>query len=91
MPPSKGPIWDHLTQLLTVPHYADMLEEEVLTSSDEEEGLSSSKTAVLQSRLVKSCAGWRKEMAKWVQEEQARINDSDSDGDELGIAMYGRQ
>jgi hypothetical protein len=44
------------------------LEEEAFTS-DEEEGLS--KTAMLQSRLLKSCAGWQKEMAKWVQEEQA--------------------
>jgi hypothetical protein len=81
---------DKLTQLLTVPRYADMLEEEALTS-DEEEGLS--KTALQSSNfsLVKSRAGWRKEMARWVQEEQARIDDSDSDGEELGTAMYGRQ
>ena len=41
------------------------------------------------SGLVKSRAGWRKEMAKWVQDEQARSDDSDSD--DLGDAATRRQ
>ena len=64
--------------------YADLLEDEAYTSG-EEEGLLKP-----QSGLVKSHDGWRKEMRKWVQEERAR-SDADSDGEELGSAMYGRQ
>ena len=66
-------------ELLAVPRYADLLEEDVR----EEEGL--------QSALVKSRDGWRKEMTKWVQDEHRRGTDSDSDGEELRNVMYGRQ
>jgi hypothetical protein len=71
-----------LTQLLTVPHYADMLEEEACKSGEEE------VLSRPQSGLVKSRVGWRKEMMKWVEEEQAWSDDSDGEG--LGNAMYGR-
>ena len=64
--------------------YADLLEDEAYTSG-EEEGLPKPRSG-----LVKSRDGWRKEMRKWVQEERAR-SDADSDGEELGSAMYGRQ
>ena len=73
--------------LLAVPHYADLLEEEVHTS-DEEEGLSKP-----QSGLVKSCDGWQKEMTRWVQEEwvHSDSHNSDLDGEGLGNVMYGHQ
>jgi len=74
-----------VTDLLAVPRYADLLEEEPHASGDEE-GLSKHQSA-----LIKSREGWRKEMGKWVQEERVRSDDSDSDGEELGNATYGRQ
>ncbi|KAF8887010.1 hypothetical protein CPB84DRAFT_1816662 [Gymnopilus junonius] len=40
-----------------------------------------------QPALVKSCEGWQKEMAKWVQEEQVRWEDSDDDN--KADAVYG--
>ena len=52
-----------ITDLLTVLCYADLLEEEPHTS-DDEEGLSKHRSA-----LIKSHKGWQKEMGKWVQEE----------------------
>ena len=72
----------NVTELLTVPRYADLLEEEAHTG-DEVEGLSKTRSGLVHSR-----DGWRREMAKWVEEERAH---SDSDGEELGNAMYGRQ
>jgi hypothetical protein len=72
----------NVADLLTVPRYADLLEEDT-HSADGVEG--SSKP---QSGLVKSRDGWREEMAKWVQEERAH---TDSDDEELGNATYGRQ
>jgi hypothetical protein len=72
------------TGLLAVPRYADLLEEG--HTSDKESGLSKPRSG-----LVKSRDGWWREMAKWVQEERVRGEDSDSDGEELGNVMYGRQ
>lgn len=73
-----------VSQLLTVPRYADLLEDDADLS--ENDNLSNSEP---QSGLVKSRAGWRKEMAKWVQDEQERSDDSDND--DLGNVAYGRQ
>lgn len=74
-----------VTDLLAVPRYTDLLEEEPHASGDEE-GLSKRQSA-----LIKSREGWRKEMGKWIQEERVCSDDSDSDGEELGNATYGRQ
>ena len=74
-------------QLLAVPRYADLLENDADMAEDE--GEPAPLNPKPQSGLVKSRAAWRKEMAKWVQEEQARSNDSD--GDDLGDVIYGRQ
>ncbi|KAF8164788.1 ribonuclease H-like domain-containing protein [Crassisporium funariophilum] len=77
--------------LLAVPCYADLLEEET-SSSDEEEAVSKTRSG-----LVRSRDGWQKEMAKWVQKEQKRSDRSDegeddnSDDNMLQDAMYGRQ
>jgi hypothetical protein len=67
-----------------VPRYANLLEEDANASNEEDGGLRP------QLRLVKSCEGWRKEMAKWVQDKRVR-NNLDSDDEELGNAMYGHQ
>jgi hypothetical protein len=64
-----------MRELLAVPRYANLLEDNDSTNESEDE---SSKCL---SGTVKSWEGWRKEMAKWVQEEQARL---DSDDDETG-------
>jgi hypothetical protein len=78
-----------VADLLAVPRYADLLEE-AANSGDEEEGTSKARSG-----LVKSREGWRNEMARWVQMEQERSENSDSDDDnsdgELGNAIYGRQ
>jgi hypothetical protein len=76
-----------VAELLAVPRYADLLEEEANSSDEEEAGV-----LKVQSGLVKSREGWRKEMAKWVQMEQEHNNDSDdSDDDELRNAVYGHR
>jgi len=72
-----------VTELLKVPRYADVLEGGA--DMDEDEG--GPRT---QSALVRSREGWRKEMARWVQEEQGRSEDSDDDKELLNVA-YGRQ
>jgi hypothetical protein len=74
-----------VSQLLAVPCYADLLEDDADASGDEVE-LPSTKS---QSGLVKSRAGWRKEMTKWVQEEQARSDDSDDN--DLGEITHRRR
>jgi len=74
-----------VAELLKVPRYADVLEKYVDTNED---GDGSSRRP--QSALVRSREGWRKEMARWVQEEQARSEDSD-EGEELLNIAYGRQ
>ena len=73
-----------VADILAVPRYADLLEEDA-NASDKEDG-----ELRPQQRLVKTREGWRKEMAKWVQDEHA-CNNSDSDDEELGNAMYGHQ
>jgi len=70
-------------ELLAVPRYADLLEDNGGTSESEDE---SSKRL---SGMVKSREGWRKEMARWVQEEQARSGSDDDE--ELGNSTYGCQ
>jgi hypothetical protein len=72
-------------ELLAVPQYADLLEDDSGTSESEDE------LSKRPSGTVKSREGWRKEMAKWVQKEQVRSEGSDSDDDELGNITYGRQ
>ena len=73
-----------VAELLKVPRYADILEDDVDATMDAE-GSSRPKSA-----LVTSCEGWRKEMARWVQEEQGRSDDLSEDEDLLNVA-YGRQ
>lgn len=73
-----------VAELLKVPRYADVLED----SADMDEGEGSESRP--QSALVKSREGWRKEMGRWVQEEQGRSGDSDENEELLNIA-YGRQ
>ena len=65
-----------------MPRYADLLDEDSEISDDE--GTQSRP----QSALVKSREGWRKEMAKWIQEERDR---SDDDIEAMANAAYGRQ
>ena len=72
-----------VSELLKVPRYADLLEDDC--PSEDEQELSRSRSA-----LVKSRAGWRKEMATWVQKAQEQSNQSDED-DELQNITYGRQ
>ena len=76
---------NQVAELLKVPWYADLLEDnnDIDMNGDGEE-LSES-----QSVLVKSCEGWRKEMAKWKQEEQARSDNLDEE--ELWNVTYGCQ
>jgi hypothetical protein len=71
----------NVADLLTVPRYADLLEE-VACSADEADGSSKPQLG-----LVKSRDGWRREMEKWVQEERMY----DSDDEELANTTYGRQ
>ena len=75
-----------VSELLKVPRYADLLEDDMRSSEDEQE-LSKSQTA-----LVKSRAGWRKEMGTWIQREQEQSHSDHSDeDDELRNVTYGRQ
>jgi hypothetical protein len=73
-----------VAELLKVPCYADILEDDVDTNEDAEES-SRPKSA-----LVRSRKGWREEMGRWVQEEQERSDDLGEDK-ELLSATYGRQ
>jgi hypothetical protein len=75
---------NQVAELLKVPRYADLLEDNDADMNGDGEELSESRSA-----LVKSCEGWRKEMAKWKKEEQARSDDSDEE--ELRNVTYGRQ
>jgi hypothetical protein len=71
-------------ELLVVPRYADLLLED-----GEDEGSASEEVLLKpQSALVKSREGWRKEMAKWIREEQEKSDESD---EELANVTYGRQ
>lgn len=76
---------NQVAKLLKVPRYADLLEDDndIDMNGDGEE-LSES-----QSVLVRSHEGWRKEMAKWKQEEQTRSDDSDEE--ELRNVTYGQK
>jgi hypothetical protein len=71
-----------VVELLSVPHYADVLDEGGNASDDE------SALVKPQSGLVKSCTAWQKEMVKWVQEEQDQSDDED---DNIADIMYGHQ
>jgi len=70
-----------VSELLTVPRYADLVKEHAETSEEEPDH---GKT---RSGLIKSREGWWKAMKKWVEEERDR---SDDDG-ELANVVYGRQ
>ena len=48
------------------------------------------KSSRPKSALVKSREGWQKEMARWVQEEQARSDDSGEEEEQLNVT-YGCQ
>jgi hypothetical protein len=81
-----------VAELLKVPQYADLSDDDNDADANED----GEELSVSQSGLVKSCEGWRKEMAKWVQEEQARseLSDSVDDSDEeeqLWNVTYGQQ
>ncbi|KIK02683.1 hypothetical protein K443DRAFT_121822 [Laccaria amethystina LaAM-08-1] len=67
-----------VSELLAVPRYADLVEEDTKTSEEE---LNHVKT---QTGLIKSREGWQKEMKKWVEEER---DQSDDDG-ELANVTY---
>jgi hypothetical protein len=74
-----------VAELLKVPRYADVLEDSVDMDEDGEGSESRPQLA-----LVKSREGWRKEMGRWVQEEQGRSGDPDKNEELLNIA-YGCQ
>ena len=77
-----------VAELLKVLWYADLLEDH----NDADTNGDGKELTVPQSGLMKSYKGWRKEMAKWVQEEQARSNNVDSDEEEqLQNITYGCQ
>ena len=71
----------NVSELLAVPRYADLVEEDAETS-EEEPGHGKTQPGV-----VKSREGWWKEMKKWVEEER---DQSDDDG-ELADIAYGHQ
>ena len=73
-----------VADLLAVPWYANLLEEDVNASNEEDGELRP------RPQLVKTREGWRKEMVKWVQDECV-CNNLDSGDEELGNAMYVRQ
>ncbi|KAF8881821.1 hypothetical protein CPB84DRAFT_1871987 [Gymnopilus junonius] len=77
--------FEECTELLTIPRYADLLEEGVGVSEDG--GEESSLRA--QSGLVKTRESWQKEMVKWVQ-KQGEHDDEESDEDELPTRVYGK-
>lgn len=70
-----------VSELLTVPRYADLLEDDIQTSE-----LDKPDVERCQSGLIRSWEGWWKEMLKWIQEE--REQDSGSD-DEVANTTYG--
>ena len=74
-----------VAELLAVPSYADLLD-------DLEDGDASDKEAIIQAQprtlCVKSRTAWRREMAKWVQEEQ---DQSEHDSENFADTMYGCQ
>ncbi|TFK58634.1 hypothetical protein BDN72DRAFT_781827 [Pluteus cervinus] len=74
-----------LTTLLEVPRYADLLEDGEDSSGGEAESTAEEAT---KPKIVKSRAAWRKEMAKWIREEQERDSD---DEDEIANVTYGRK
>ena len=69
-------------ELLAVPQYVDVMDEDGDASKDE------AASTTPQSGLVKFCAAWQNEMAKWVQEEQDQSEDED---DNLADVMHGCQ
>lgn len=74
----------NVAHLLAVPRYADILEDDADMDTSEDEDLQNPKA---RSGLIKSRSGWRKGMAKWIQEEQ----ELDEDEEELENCIYGRQ
>lgn len=78
---------NRVAKLLKVPRYADLLEDDDGADANRDgEELSGPQLG-----LVRSCEGWQKEMAKWVEEEQVRSSDTDSDEEEVQNIMYGCQ
>jgi hypothetical protein len=73
----------NVAALLAMPRYADVLDDDG-EISDADNGVA----PVNPSGLVKGCTGWRKELAKWVHEEQ---DQSDDENDNLPDVLYGRQ
>ncbi|KAF5387115.1 hypothetical protein D9615_001638 [Tricholomella constricta] len=71
-----------VAELLAVPRYADLLEEDDNSSEDNE------PAERRRSGLIKSREAWQGEMAKWIQDEQAQ---SDDDDDEVANAAYGKK
>ncbi|KAF8150576.1 hypothetical protein B0H34DRAFT_791004 [Crassisporium funariophilum] len=69
----------HIANLLSVPRYADLLEQDGDTSEDEEGPVEH------WSGMIKSRKAWRREIVKWVQEERAQ---SDNDDDEVADVAY---
>ncbi|KAF8878171.1 ribonuclease H-like domain-containing protein [Gymnopilus junonius] len=77
-----------LGELLVVPRYADLLEEDEGDAADNQ---SIGGEPQDKSGLVKTQAGWRKEMSKWVQKEREEDLDLDSTiAESVANAVYGR-
>ena len=77
-------------ELLAVPRYADLVEEDRSAGSSEEENEVRRPRA--QSGLVRSRVGWRKEMKKWIREEREHdSDDNELEHNELANHLYGRQ
>lgn len=74
-----------VVELLIIPQYADLLEDNVQTSTSE---LDKPEEERHQSGPIWSQEGWQKEMLKWIQEE--REQDSESD-EEVANATYGHR
>ena len=69
-----------------MPQYANLLEDDGADANRDGKELSGP-----QSGLVRSHEGWQKEMAKWVEKEQARRSDTDSDEQEVQNITYSCQ
>jgi len=69
-----------VSELLAVPRYADIVDEE---AADSDAGEDNEHSGQRPTGLIKSKEKWRQEMAKWVQAEHALGTDTDDSQDEL--------
>ncbi|KAK7693997.1 hypothetical protein QCA50_003573 [Cerrena zonata] len=76
---------ERVQTLLHVPRYGDVLEDDA-DDSDVGEASTQPSTSNIRTHLVTSRAAWRRELAKWQQEQ---LTDSDSDSDSGGDTLSG--